>query len=176
MKTNSTSKNKMRIITVVAVLLLCCAVFVIYTLYKPERPGSTKYDDSTINYKPATKEEIAEGNTAKEETIQENSSENATDAPAKSISQQITSSSISDGVLYVRNEIVGVYTSGSCTLTMSKDSQSIVKKSGVQALAKTSTCKGFNIPVSELSKGIWSIILTVVVSDKTADDLVEVEI
>jgi len=70
-------------------------------------------------------------------------------------------------LLSVRGLIDTVTNNGTCTLTFTKDTNVISKKSDIQALANSSTCKGFDIPTSELSSGKWHIQLEVNAGTKT---------
>lgn len=57
----------------------------------------------------------------------------------------------------IRSIIYVVSDTGTCTLTLTKTGSSTVTKTAqVQALSSSSTCRGFDIPVSELSKGQWN--------------------
>lgn len=51
--------------------------------------------------------------------------------------------------------------SGTCTLTMTKAGSATVSQTvGVQALSTSSTCKGFDIPISSLNQGTWHATIT----------------
>lgn len=72
-------------------------------------------------------------------------------------SMQITALNQNDGTLQIRTLIQAVWSSGSCTLTLAKGSSIVEREAPVQALPSSSTCQGFDIPVSELSAGEWSV-------------------
>jgi len=61
----------------------------------------------------------------------------------------------------IRYNIAAVVTDGTCSLTLAKTgSQTVTKTSGTfQSGATTSTCQGFDIALSGLSKGIWNATL-----------------
>ncbi|HRF28121.1 MAG TPA: hypothetical protein PL051_00560 [Candidatus Saccharibacteria bacterium] len=167
----STSKRNIILIVLGAVLLI--ALGIAAYLYFTPKTATTEPD--TTNYAPPTSEETKQGQDIKKQIVEEDLSKNEqADTPKKTFSQQITTAEKTDGTLYVRNEIAGVYQSGTCTLTLVNGSKTVKKTAGVQALAKTSTCKGFNIPVSELSSGTWDLILSVTINDMTADDTAKV--
>ena len=88
----------------------------------------------------------------------------------------ITAASVEDGTLYIRNEISGIYQNGTCNLTLSKGGAVVTRSAGIQPLPKSSTCKGFNIPTSQLSKGTWSIQLNVTINGKSASASGSVEV
>jgi hypothetical protein len=83
-----------------------------------------------------------------------------------SVGADITSANQDATYLYVRTLIQAVTSSGTCTLTMTGPSQKSYSASAdVQALPSTSTCKGFDIPLSRLTPGAWTI--SVVFSSST---------
>jgi hypothetical protein len=118
------------------------------------------------------------------QTTTEHTSPNATDNTNKTpqnnepvVDGQINNSAISANITYIRNEdssirigtlIEGVISDGSCVLTMSKDNQTVTRNVGIQALASSSTCKGFNVPVAELSPGTWTIKIDINSNSKEA--------
>ena len=50
---------------------------------------------------------------------------------------------------------------GTCTATFSLGSQTVVKTSPTLSDASTSTCEGFDIPLSELSSGDWDVSIAI---------------
>ena len=72
---------------------------------------------------------------------------------------EITSTSQTSNTLEIRTQINEITSSGKCTLTMTSGSNSINQSASVQALASISTCEGFNVPLSSLSSGSWTIII-----------------
>lgn len=130
-------------------------------------------DINVIDFNEPTSEQKEAGRRAKEKTIQH------TTPPAniaKPLQMTITTAKVDSGVLYIRGSIDGIYNTGSCTLTLEKNSTVITKESGVQPLPNESTCKGFDIPVSELPSGTWSTTLEVTIGEKYAEDRVDVTI
>jgi hypothetical protein len=66
-----------------------------------------------------------------------------------------------NGSLYqMRFQIDSPTNEGTCTLTLTRGSATVTKTASVQALAKISTCQGFDVPVSELSPGQWNVSLS----------------
>lgn len=78
----------------------------------------------------------------------------------KSVEIIITAANQNNNVLQIRTQIATVTSTGKCTLTLSKAEQTVTKTADIQPLASTSACKGFDIPVSELSLGSWQATLT----------------
>ncbi len=76
----------------------------------------------------------------------------------KSLVDMSITSANNDGSSFKVGTLISVVDdSGKCTLTLSKGAEKVVKEVGVQALPSSSTCKGFTIPMSELSKGEWTL-------------------
>lgn len=162
------------LITVVAASLGAASYFLYFRDGAPFHP----LPDSKpleINYDKPTDEQTKAGKDAKDATINNsgdtdtapgNEEPSGSDSKSDGLSTSITVSEVNGSTLYIRNEIRGVYASGTCVLTLTNDSKTIRKRSGIQALAKVSTCQGFNIPTSELSPGTWNINLTVTIGDK----------
>ena len=71
--------------------------------------------------------------------------------------------------LQIRSEIGAVTSEGTCTLTLTKGTKTITKTAEIQALPRISTCKGFDIPLSELSSGQWNVALHFENNTLTAD-------
>lgn len=121
---------------------------------------SSNDNPSTSLDKP-TDEQIEAGSNIKEN--------GGTDKPPGPVSQPgsskqnievfITAANQNGDTLQIRTQISAVVSTGQCTITLSNTGQVITKTADVQALASTSTCKGFDIPVSELSTGSWQATL-----------------
>lgn len=74
---------------------------------------------------------------------------------------QITAAYINGDTFQVRTLIPTITTSGTCTLTMSAPGQeTYTATAGVQALSSSSTCQGFDVPMSSLGSGTWKISVT----------------
>jgi hypothetical protein len=60
---------------------------------------------------------------------------------------------------------------------MTKDGSNYSTSVDIQALASSSTCKGFDVPLSQLSSGTWNISIDISVGSKTGHitDQVKVE-
>jgi flagellar basal body-associated protein FliL len=125
---------------------------------------------STIDYSPPTKDQIDAGNQAKSNTVTNTPANPKTDGnndtppadnppttAANNIGVTITAASQNGSVFQIRTLISTVSSSGTCTLTLSKTgASSVVKTAGVQPLANSTTCQGFDVATSELSAGSWT--------------------
>lgn len=77
--------------------------------------------------------------------------------PSDSKDFQITFAHVNGDTFQIRTLIAKVTSSGTCKLTMTSGSRSYSASAGVQPMASSSTCKGFNVPMSSLSSGTWRI-------------------
>lgn len=164
-----TNKKKLLIIAAAVIVLLGGATTAAYFSHMWPFNHS-----SSINMKPATKEQKDAGQKIKQNNANQeadnttpNSKPTGSDQPApptpqpngKSVvTMSITAANQNGSLLQIRSLIEIVNSSGTCTLTLSKaGASSVVKTAGIQPLASSSTCQGFDVPVSQLSQGIWSV-------------------
>lgn len=167
-------KSKLPFVVAGAVaLLIAASIFAYFTLWHTATPPV----DDGIDYKKPSSEQIKAGNDAKKSTIEKSTKSNSsktdgTNTPSAplgtSLKTQITTATVQDETVYIRNDINGIYQQGSCKLTLTKDGSTVQKTAGIQPLPQSSTCKGFNIPASELSSGTWQIKLEVTINGSTA--------
>lgn len=159
--------NKKRVIivaSVVAALLIFGGVGAFY-LNRPNTDDipDTETTSDTFDNSPATTDEIEAGEQIKRDSLEKNDT-GETPAPSGEIQKVgviITAANQVDGQLLVRSMIDTISNDGVCTLTLQKSDGTIVTKTaGVQASASSSTCKGFDVPLSELSSGEWRITVT----------------
>lgn len=173
MKIKNNKKNHKIIISIAVVLALLAAGGLLYVYaFKGSIPGfnNTTKNNSTINLDDATEDEKNAGDTAKQQTLEsnKNDSKSSSDIPPAPQPQaggkdlvevDITAANQNEQVVQVRSSVGAVSNTGSCTITLSRNDKVITKSAPVQALPTTSTCQGFDIPVSELSVGTWRISL-----------------
>lgn len=76
---------------------------------------------------------------------------------------QQTSTSLRIGTL-----VESVTSSGSCTVVLTKGDQTVTHTVGIQPMASSSTCKGFDIPIIELPSGTWAINIDIKLSSQEA--------
>lgn len=171
-KSKKLAKLPLLIAAAVVVLLVASALTYIYIFngsvfgWKNHSTSSNEVPSSNLNA--PTDEQIKAGNDVKKANLDNSAS--TTDTPSTPVSQPgsnkqsveviITAANQNSGILQVRTQISRVVNTGQCTLTLTQSSKTVTKTADVQALASTSTCKGFDIPVSELSAGSWNITLT----------------
>ncbi|NTU72760.1 hypothetical protein HGB07_01125 [Candidatus Roizmanbacteria bacterium] len=167
---------------IVFFILITLAIF-----FYINRASNTKADTTTqrldnttnvdsINLTPPSQEEQDNGNSAKKQSVETNDSGANNSLSSATIS--VTSSNQTDSYLQIRTQINRIESNGTCSLIMTKDSSnSIYRTVNTQALASTSTCMGFNIPLSDLSPGQWKVhlVYTGSLSSGFVDNIIEVE-
>lgn len=133
---------------------------------------STGASKSDVNLNPPTSDQIDAGNATKEQTVNGDvvkpgvGNQPSTEA-RQSIPITITATNQNGDMLQVRTLISSIADSGSCTLTITQGSKIITKQAGLQAQANSSTCKGFDVPISELSKGTYSLRIDVLIGSSS---------
>jgi hypothetical protein len=170
------TKKTIGIISILIIALILISTATAY--YLKTWPFATTLD-SSINLNEATQEEKDAGTRAKEQSLDNSKTQVGSDpAPApqpiegsdkKSVHMEITASNQDQSNLYVRSMIQTVTNTGTCTLTMTHSSHtSYTATADVQALSSSTTCKGFNVPLEQLTKGTWKITLSFTNDELTA--------
>jgi hypothetical protein len=71
---------------------------------------------------------------------------------------EITAANQDESTLHIRTLIQTVASSGTCTLNMTGPNNKQYSASvDVQSLPSSTTCKGFDIPLTSLTPGTWKI-------------------
>lgn len=168
----STKFNKALIVGTVVVLALIAVV--VFAYFNKLGPFASKVstESSDINFGPATDDEIKAGQDTKQQTVDQdeakaNSGSDPSPAPTpdpaggkSTVSMSITKSDSSNGTLIIRTSIQTVSSAGTCTLSMTgPNGKTYTASSKVQALPSSSTCQGFDLPLSSLSSGSWKIVI-----------------
>lgn len=97
--------------------------------------------------------------------------------PTNTVTVEITAA-VQDGTkLQLRALISELTATGTCTLRLTNTGQQdVVMVVGIQALSSTSTCKGFDVDTSNLSKGTWTATISVTAGSLTGTATKEVSI
>jgi cytoskeletal protein RodZ len=162
MKLKSKSSKK----KIIIILLCVAAVIAIagsgYAIYKMNQ--NNQQDQDTAEFKDANpiSEESEEKQQSYEEQKKEQGAEHTEDtAPDAPLTVTFTSVEQQDSIVRVRATVDALVSEGTCTLTLTKNGESVTKTAATFVTAHTSTCQGFDIPTSELSAGTWDVTLEV---------------
>jgi len=162
------NSNKLTKIALLSASFILVAGFIVFGLEKANvinlynKPFVTTADSTpkpvnTVSYTPATSSDQDEASKLKEDLMERSNNPQA--SPTKiDISLSAANQDVSGGPLIVRS-LVNVPT-GECKLVLTKDG---VKKEYSATIENTGTynrCKGFDVPVSDLSTGKWQLKLT----------------
>jgi len=168
-KTNHKKRNAIIIFTAVSLIL----VALVCALLLPDSPLSIfprqqgKSSDSFDLSNPTSEQKKAGEEQKKATAIPSKDTKSTTPTPnvapdsSGAFGVSFTALSQVDGQLQVRNLINSISNSGTCTLTLTKGTSTVVKQSGIQPGPSSSTCKGFDVPTSELSVGVWQVNVSV---------------
>lgn len=128
-----------------------------------------KEDNKSYNTSPPTKDQKSAGQAAADDVkaSEEKPGDEDTPKPPSNLVISITSANQMDGMLRIRT-MIDKLVQGTCTLSLKKGSQEITRSADTQALASTATCKGFDIPNSELQSGEWELSITLTANGETA--------
>lgn len=159
------SKKTIGIITF-AVILIAAGMGAYYFMHHRQNDTSSQTRDvNSVDYGKASDSQIQAGQTTKNN----NSSGTSTDTPPSPSTQPgstkataqvaITAKNQTSQTYQIRAQIDGLLTNGTCTLTLTNGPSTVTKKAEVQNLSSTSTCMGFDVPLSELSVGTWQVTL-----------------
>lgn len=160
------------IITVAAIALiamaLCMYVYLFNgTIFGWSNKSVAKVND--VNYSNPTKEQSDAGKQIEQNNSSDDPNQVGSDrAPQPSSADgnkantpvTITASGQNGNIVQIRTLISAITNTGTCTLTLTKQGQTITKTSAVQSMPSSATCQGFDVPVNELNPGIWQIAIT----------------
>ncbi|MDQ3064774.1 MAG: hypothetical protein M3Q36_00710 [bacterium] len=165
---NKSPRKKIIIGSAIGFLLLLGVAFYSYQYWSQLNESATTGDVNKVDYNPPTDDQKTAGEKIKEQSIEKDElGKPGTDGPEsgqgndENINVTITSANQQGSILRIRSLIDIVTNTGTCTITLTKGSAVVTKTSDIQAMANSSTCKGFDIPTSELSAGQWHIQLNV---------------
>lgn len=177
MLSTTKKKNRLKYIlpgALAIVLLGAGASYYVYGLNGTLFGWTSRSKSSSGSYdtNPPTDEQRKAGEQTKKNTQSSSSSDSKTtgsDTPPAPTAQPgnnkknvdiTTTHTGKNGTTYqLRFQIDTPTDNGTCTLTLTQGSAVVIKTAGVQAQAKISTCKGFDIPTGELTSGIWRFTL-----------------
>lgn len=163
---NKSKKIKKLIISfsmIIAVLVIAAIILVNIGLFKAKTEDSnTTQTTSNNSNKVIDTSPTGSGKTP----VNNQPSDNQT--TASTVNASITHKQQTNSILNIGTNIEDITSTGTCTITLTKDDKTVTHSVGVQALASTSTCKGFGIPITELSPGLWEIKIDIILTSKEA--------
>jgi hypothetical protein len=179
--TKKTKKSKKLLITIIVAILLAggyfSAAYATKNLWPFDQPSSSDSNTSHTDVAPDSNDTNTPVGDDPTPPPIDATPENPTKTPPKyegdnpdnssSLTASFNYKNIANGTLALRITIEQQITSGSCTLVLSKDGQTVTKQAEIIANPSSATGKGFDIPVAELSTGTWNITLTVNGGGKT---------
>lgn len=169
MKIIQSNNTKRNILISIGVLVLLATIGIAAAYQYKVGPFMPNVDDS-INLDKPSEDELKAGSDAKQRTVDSDENKNQTGSdPApepqpiensdkKSVHAEITAANQDESFLHVRTLIQTVASSGTCTLVMTgPQAKTYTATAAIQPLPSSSTCKGFDIPLDNLSPGAWTI-------------------
>ncbi len=136
---------------------------------KKSDDSSTKSDEPTEDQKKAgekIKESTIKGGETEGKPTTEGSDQPQTPTPIegsnkKNVEVIITAAAQNGSTLQIRTLISAVTGSGTCTLSLSRSSTpELIVQSAVIPSSSSSSCQGFDVPVSQLASGTWKATIT----------------
>jgi hypothetical protein len=167
-------RNKKPFYTVFMLVLLIVAGIIGFLVWKSFNEEDKPKETSEVEVLPDNnvkeeekKEETVEKPVEKEKVVQYDG-----DDPneASEITGVITYAGVSGSNLMIRVNIDQYLSGGTCKLILTRGGNSIYTASaGVIDAASTSTCEGFNVPVSTIGSGAVNIVINITSGEKTGE-------
>lgn len=181
MKLKQKKSKKPLLITVGVVALLVIGACIYIFGFNGSIFGWQFRKESTTNLNPPSKEESQAGQQTKEASVEAAQGKPSTgdDTPTSDsgmLSVEFSAVNQNQGTLQVRLMIQEVLADGTCTLTLTQDSHAVTKEAALYPTANISTCQGFDIPVSELSAGMWNIAIDIASGSKKGQATTTIQI
>ena len=161
--------------TVIAILIIAAAaLFGTKFIFDQQKDDDVKNTTSTTTAEAATKQEqtteeesTTEAETPESKTPTQNDGEDPN--TLDSLTGTVTTARVSGSNLILRVNINQYLTAGTCNLILTHQASgaTYAASANLIASASTSTCEGFDIPVSELSSGTYGIKINIASGDKT---------
>lgn len=184
MRINKNKSSKKLILTLVILVIVAAGTASAYAYYLNNRTSSdsTKTpqtelsaDDPNYFAKPDTTPvpDIAntKGDPSNKIPVQStpNSNDQNTPTPPSTITGSITSKNKTSTTLQIRVLIDQILSGGTCKLTLTNKSTgtTVVKSADILASPSSSTCKGFDIALSELKSGTYDITIAITSESQT---------
>jgi len=163
------TNNKSLVITIILVVILLLGLGVIYFVYQQDHDKKThdKVVDngvSKVDYSKPTNDEIQDGQSTKQESIENDKQSQQDDQQPISV----TLNGLQNGDQVIFDSLAQIVSNeGTCTLTVTSGSSKITKTASLFASPSTSSCRGFSVATNELPKGTWKAVLTISADNRT---------
>lgn len=141
-------------------------------------PQTTQTSQETINYNPATPEEMTQVETAKtdDDKIKDAQAPTTPVIPADKNVVISSAEQSSNKDVVIKTQLYGIGWQ-KCTLTLTLGDKKVVKTADTLYQASFSTCLGFSVPYSDLGAvGTWKADLVVLNSDNQAHNASSVQV
>lgn len=164
MRLKQTKKHKKIIIAGFAIAMLVFGGYSVFAVTQNIWPFSAEKAEN-VDHNPPSDEQRQAGEEASRRAKEEpeptsdldpKQNDSSEGGDASDIAISITSAEQQEGQLQIRTLIHSIQ-SGSCALTLSSGGQTITRSADTHNMASSSTCMGFDIPLSTLTSGEWNI-------------------
>ena len=183
MKINTRKSHKRKAAVIIALIVLLAIGGSAYAYIRFGRitptsdssatlPNSPEVTEPTVNLAPPTVDQQAAAEEQKKQSLENTSTSNT----SSTLPVTITRANQNSSTLQIGTMIEKVTNTGSCTLTLRKGDQTVSRTSNIQAGPNNSTCQGFDVPITELSTGTWTIKVDVVSGEVSGSASSEVTI
>ena len=182
------SKKTLKIIAaVIAVILLAGGgVFAYWQATKPNQNKDNQNNNQTNNQSGSSttsseddQNDISSSTPSNETNTESKTPEQYSDDSSSSSTQSgrlSINAFQADSVVRVTVSINQIWSSGTCSLSITNGTSSTTKTAPIQAMPSYSTCQGFSIPVSELGAGTWKLSLSATHEAQTLTGAQEVRV
>lgn len=176
-----THKKSMIIIALIIITVVIGAGVYAYTQRNSDKPNevTSQVENKEARLDPEVEKQADESISTEKSSKTPVSSSNKDDQvnpQPSTTSLTITAANQNGSTLQIRTLISELWSSGQCSLTLTKGSLKIIRQAKIQALSSESTCQGFDILTSELESGTWNIAIIASNGNKNTSTTKEVTI
>lgn len=187
MRIGQKSSRKYIVVAIIILAILLAGVWIYVSLFSSNGQQS-KSSDSPVPqqyYPPLDDVNSPEKDSQAEQNQQSSREPEKNITPAyegdssgdpKTITGSINHKSVTGGNLVIRSTINQSLSTGKCDLTLTSGQKIVTKSSSIIQNPSSSSCEGFDIPISELGTGKWSIKIIFSSGDATGSMSSEVTI
>lgn len=174
-------KNRKKAILLSLVGFVVLATAGVFYYLQTKKPAPSQSATPTINLSTPTSEELKAGEQIKKATIDKSTKSNDTNTPSDTPSADTPIAVSLHGMqsgeqINFDTTIATIANDGQCVLTLTSGGKTVTKSAGIFANPSSSSCKGFAVETSELSQGLWTANLKVVVNSRSGQATTTVEV